>query len=50
MPEPERVVWWASPSRTSCWPSASAPVGVTEWYGEQPHATWPWATEALGDA
>jgi iron complex transport system substrate-binding protein len=27
-----------------------APVGVSDWFGEQPFATWPWATDALGDA
>jgi iron complex transport system substrate-binding protein len=26
------------------------PVGIRDWYGDQPHAVWPWATEALGDA
>ena len=26
------------------------PVGVREWYGDKPHATYPWATAALGDA
>lgn len=26
------------------------PVAVTDWYGDQPNAVWPWAQEALGDA
>lgn len=26
------------------------PVGVAEWYGEYPSATWPWAQDELGDA
>lgn len=27
-----------------------APVGVTDWFGDHPHATWPWAQDELGDA
>jgi iron complex transport system substrate-binding protein len=26
------------------------PVAVTDWYGDHPHATWPWAQDELGDA
>lgn len=26
------------------------PVAVTDWYGDQKYATWPWAKSALGDA
>ena len=27
-----------------------APLAVTEWFGDQPYAAWPWALDALGDA
>jgi iron complex transport system substrate-binding protein len=26
------------------------PVGIRDWFGDKPHATWPWAEELLGDA
>lgn len=26
------------------------PVGLTDWYGDQPDGVWPWAHDALGDA
>ena len=26
------------------------PVGIRDWYGDQPDAVWPWATDELGDA
>ena len=26
------------------------PIVTTDWYGDQPYATWPWARGALGDA
>lgn len=26
------------------------PVGVREWFGDQPNATWPWTQDELGDA
>ena len=25
------------------------PLGVRDWYGDQPYATWPWAQDELGD-
>lgn len=26
------------------------PVGLTDWYGDYPNGTWPWAADELGDA
>lgn len=26
------------------------PIAVTDWYGDQPYATWPWATPYLGSS
>lgn len=47
---PERVVTVGLTDHDAVLALGVAPVGVTDWFGDQPHATWPWAREALGDA
>ncbi len=48
--QPERVVTVGVTEQDAVLALGIAPVGVTEWYGELPYATWPWATDELGDA
>lgn len=48
--QPERVVVVGLTEQDILLELGVTPVAVTEWYGEQPHATWPWAQELLGDA
>ena len=48
--QPERVVTVGVTEQDAVLALGVAPVGVTEWYGEQPYATWPWAQDELGDA
>ncbi len=48
---PERVVSIGMHEQDMLYALGIAPVGVHEWWGEQPHATWPWAEDeraALG--
>jgi iron complex transport system substrate-binding protein len=46
----ERVVTVGVTEQDTVLALGVTPVGVTEWYGEQPYATWPWAQDELGDA
>jgi iron complex transport system substrate-binding protein len=48
--EPTRVVTVGVTEQDFVMAVGVVPVGVTEWYGEQPYATWPWAQDELGDA
>jgi iron complex transport system substrate-binding protein len=48
--QPERVVTVGLTDHDALLALGVAPVGVTEWFGDQPHATWPWAQDELGDA
>ncbi|SNT53097.1 iron-siderophore ABC transporter substrate-binding protein [Rhodococcoides kyotonense] len=48
--EPKRVVVAGYTEQDTVLALGVKPVAVTEWYGEQPYATWPWAQDALGDA
>ena len=48
--EPERVVVVGLTEQDTLLQLGVVPVAVTEWYGEKPFATWPWAEELLGDA
>jgi iron complex transport system substrate-binding protein len=47
---PERIVTVGLTEQDTVLALGLTPVGVTEWYGDQPHATWPWAQDELGDA
>lgn len=48
--KPERVVSVGFTDQDPLLAVGVTPVGVREWFGEQPLATWPWATEALDGA
>ncbi|MDQ1201002.1 MULTISPECIES: iron-siderophore ABC transporter substrate-binding protein [unclassified Rhodococcus (in: high G+C Gram-positive bacteria)] len=48
--DPQRVVSVGLTEQDTLLALGVVPVGVTEWYGEQPDATWPWAHDLLGDA
>ncbi len=48
--EPTRIVTVGVTEQDFVLAVGVAPVGVTDWYGDQPYATWPWAQDELGDA
>ena len=48
--DPQRIVVVGLTEQDTVLALGKTPVGVTEWYGDQPSATWPWARELLGDA
>jgi iron complex transport system substrate-binding protein len=41
--KPERIVIVGLTEQDVVYELGYAPVGVTDWYGDQPNATWPWA-------
>jgi iron complex transport system substrate-binding protein len=48
--KPKRIVIVGLTEQDTVLALGYKPVATTEWYGEQPHAVWPWAREALGSA
>ncbi|GAA4551224.1 iron-siderophore ABC transporter substrate-binding protein [Pseudonocardia xishanensis] len=49
-PNPQRVVSAGYTEQDTLLALGVTPVAVTDWYGDQPHATWPWARDELGSA
>jgi iron complex transport system substrate-binding protein len=47
---PERIVTVGLTDHDALLALGVVPVGVSDWFGDQPYATWPWAMDALGDA
>jgi iron complex transport system substrate-binding protein len=47
---PERIVTIGYSDQDFLLAFGVAPIAVTDWYGDYPSSTWPWATELLGDA
>lgn len=47
---PQRVVSVGFNDHDTLLALGVTPVGVRDWYGDQPEATWPWAQDELGDA
>ena len=47
---PERVVSIGFAEHDGILALGVTPIGVRDWYGDQPFATWPWAQDELGDA
>ena len=45
--DPERVVTVGYSDQDTLLAFGEVPVGVTDWYGDYPDATWPWAQDAL---
>jgi len=47
---PQRVVTVGFSDQDPVLAVGVRPVAVTDWYGDHPYATWPWAQDELGDA
>lgn len=48
--EPQRVVTVGLSDHDYVLALGVVPVGLTDWYGDYPAGTWPWAADELGDA
>lgn len=48
--EPRRVVSAGYSDQDTLLALGVTPVAIRGWFGEQPHATWPWEADELGDA
>ncbi|PIE31197.1 MAG: hypothetical protein CSA55_06215, partial [Ilumatobacter coccineus] len=48
--EPQRIVSIGFGEHDNLLALGVVPIGVRDWYGDQPFATWPWAQDELGDA
>ena len=47
---PKRIVTVGITDQDAVLALGVKPVGIGEWFGEYPSATWPWAQDELGDA